>query len=310
MIEARSDANIPGTNASSSWELFWFSPATGTPVAPIRGLLCLITAVYFIGCWSDAAFWYTGEGPLSQSRVSSFLQVGGLEDAARWIVSPLFLSDSAWVYHLYLLLGIIVAVTVAAGRGGRLACWSLWLLLVGWANRAMILSGLAETLLSLGLFASAIAPPQSSWRFLRRKDPQNDQPHWTAGFSQRLIAMQITVIGLATFLTMLGGRVWFNGIGAYALAAPVEDRTIDWTTVQSFSENATVQESLTHLMVIALPLGFALAWLQRTNRIGLAILISWCVVVSLLGSHWIYALTFATMVLAIRPDSGVLERIA
>jgi hypothetical protein len=288
------------TRAASGWDRFWFHPASTTRVATIRGLLCGITAVYFMSCWSDAAFWYTDEGPLSASRVSSFLQVGGLEDAARWIVSPLFLTDSVWVYRFYLLLGIIVAGMVASGRGGRLACWSLWLLLVGWANRAMILSSLAESLLSLGLFASAIAPPGCCWRSSWKTDSQDDQLHWTAGFSERLTAVQITVIGLATWITMLGGRVWFNGIGAYALAAPAGDRTIDWTAIEAFSTNSTVQELLTHGMVLALPLGFLLAWLPRPRRIGLAILISWCVVVSLLGSHWIYALTFATMVLAIR----------
>ncbi len=179
------------------------------------------------------------------------------------------------------------------------ACWLLWLLLVGWANRAMIVSGLAETLLSLGLFAAAIAPPAPCWQ--RKSKPPNDEPvDWLAGFSQRLMAVQITLIGLATFVTMLGGRVWFNGIGAYALAAPVEDRSIDWTT-QAWFVNPLVHEMLTHAMVIALPLGFALAWLRRTNRIGQAILIGWCIVVALLGSHWLYASALATMVMAIRP---------
>ena len=193
---------------------------------------------------------------------------------------------------------------VAAGRGGRIACWSLWLLLVGWANRAMIISGLAETLLSLGLFASAIAPPQSSWGFLFARGDRGDQIDWTAGFSERLIAVQITVIGCATFVTMLAGRVWFNGIGAYALAAPVEDRTIDWTDPDSLFVNGSIHESITHLLVIALPIGFVLAWLPKTNRIGQAVLIGWCAVVALLGSHWLYAAAFAAMVLAIRPAAG------
>jgi hypothetical protein len=270
-------------------------------VAQVRGLLCLITAIYFASSWSDAPFWYSDGGPLSPTRVSTFLQTGGLEDAARWIVSPLFLTGSAWIYRLYLVIGVAACAIVAAGRGGKAACWLLWLLLVGWANRAMILSGLTETLLSLGLFAAAIAPPAPSWQRTPSANDENDEfVDWRAGFSQRLMAVQITLIGLATFVTMLGGRVWFNGIGAYALAAPLEDRSIDWTT-RAWFVNPMVHELLTHAMVIALPLGFALAWLHRTNRIGQSILIGWCIVVALLGSHWLYASAVATMVMAIRP---------
>jgi hypothetical protein len=258
----------------------------------------LITALYFASSWSDAPFWYSDGGPLSPIRVSTFLQTGGLEDAAQWILSPLFLTGSAWIYRLYLVIGVAACAIVAAGRGGKAAGWLLWLLLVGWANRAMIVSGLAETLLSLGLFAAAIAPSAPSWP--RKQNANHESVDWLAGFSQRLMAVQITLIGLATFVTMLGGRVWFNGIGAYALAAPVEDRWIDWTT-QAWFVNPLVHELLTHAMVIALPLGFALAWLPRTNRIGQAILIGWCSVVALLGSHWLYASALATMVISIRP---------
>lgn len=302
MSDARSDSQPPG-----SWGEFWFAPAAVAPVARIRGVLCLITALYFVSSWSDAPFWYTEGGPLSSTRVSTFLRTGGLEDAARWIVSPLFLTSAAWVYQLYLVVGVMACAIVAAGRGGKTAGWLLWLLLVGWANRAMIVSGLAETLLSLGLFAAAIAPPAKSWP-QKQNDPDKPEPFdWLAGFSQRLMAVQITLIGLATFVTMLGGRVWFNGIGAYALAAPVEDRSIDWTT-QAWFVNPLVHELLTHAMVIALPIGFALGWLRRTHRIGQSILIAWCIVVALLGSHWLYASAFAAMVMAIRPKRPVSPR--
>jgi hypothetical protein len=310
MNEVFSDADVDdnaslvdstNTDSVGSWDHFWFASASVDPVASVRGLLCVITAAYFASCWSDVEFWYTDDGPLSPTRVSTFLQTGGLEDTAKWILSPLFLTSTAWIYRMYLVIGIVVAVLVTAGRGGRIALWALWLLLVGWANRAMIVAGLTETLLSLGLFASAIAPPQSSWRSWGRQRDDRGQIDWTAGFSERLLAVQITVVGLSTFVTMLAGRIWFNGIGAYAVAAPVEDRTIDWTTSESLFIQASVHETLTHLMVIALPLGFVLAWIGKTNRIGQAILILWCIVVALLGSHWLYASAFAAMVLAVRP---------
>ncbi len=290
------------------WDRYWFSNAPIAPVSVIRGLLAMITLLYFLSAWSDAAFWYAEGGPLSATNVAEFLTTGGLESAGSWIVSPLFLTESARLYQLYLICGIATALAVLFGRGGRWMSFLLWCFFVGWANRAMLLSGLAESLLSLGLFAAAISPAGSMWTALstKRHAKQNSSDelsvsHWTAGFSERLLATQITVIGFATWVVMLGGRVWFNGLGAYALAAPVEDRTIDWTGAGSLLVQAPVHEGVTHLMMIALPLGLFLAWLPKSSQLGKLILVGWCLAIGMLGSHWLYAMTFAVLVFSIRP---------
>lgn len=276
------------------WDRFWFAPDSIHQVSLLRGLLCVITALYFVSCWSDAAFWYSDGGPLSPERVATFLQTSGLGAAARWIVSPLFLTSSLSVYRIYLIIGIAMCVLVAAGKGGRIPAWILWLLLIGWANRAMLLSSLTESALSLGLFAAAIAPPAP----ILPRSHAEDRRHWSAGFSIRLMAAQATLITGATFLTMLGGRAWFNGLGAFALAAPAEDRTIDWTRFAWF-RNPLVYESLTHLLMLTLALGLLLAWLPGTTRVGKVLLVGWCVVIGLLTSHWLYAAALSTMCLAI-----------
>lgn len=294
---------VAGGDELGGWDRFWFSPASVSRVGLIRGLLALLTAAYFLSCWSDAAYWYSDGGPFSPSRVATFLRTSGLEDAAVWIVSPLFLTDTVWVYHLYLAAGVVVALMVALGRGSWWAPWGLWLLLVGWANRAMILSGLAETMLSLGLFASAVAPPCSASLFFSNRHGAGE--HWRAGFSQRVLAVQVSLVLIATFVTMLGGRVWFNGLGAFALAAPAPDRTIDWT--RSLLANAAVHEGLTHLMMLMLPIGLLMAWNRQTHRSGQGLLLVWCLLVMLLGSFWLYGLILAVMVLAIQPVQGDLS---
>ena len=162
MSEVVAHSDSPGGVYPSRWDRFWFTPVPLGRVASIRGLLCLITAIYFASCWADAAFWYTAGGPLSADRVSTFLKTGGLDDAARWILSPLFLSSSLWAYRLYLILGIGVAVAVAAGKGGRVTPWLLWILLVGWANRAMLLSDDSAAGL-IGQFESYRPPANDKW---------------------------------------------------------------------------------------------------------------------------------------------------
>lgn len=314
MNENRNVAKVEKEPEIGTWDRYWFSSAPVAPVSMIRGLLAMITLVYFSSAWSDSVFWYANGGPLSETNVSAFLTTGGLESAGSWIVSPLFWTESPRAYQLYLICGIAAALAVLFGRGGRWMSFVLWCLFVGWANRAMLLSGLAETLLSLGLFASAISPAGSMWAAIskkrRAKQNSSDEPavsHWTAGFSERLLATQITVIGVATWVAMLGGRVWFNGLGAYALAAPVEDRTIDWTGAGSLLVRVSVHEGITHLMMIALPLGLLLAWLPKTSQIGKLMVVGWAVAIGMLGSHWIYAMTFAVLVFSIRPFAAVVD---
>ena len=121
-------------------------------------------------------------------------------------------------------------------------------------------------------------------------------------FSERLLATQLTVIGFATWVAMLCGRVWFNGLGAYALAAPLDDRTIDQISPGSLLVQVPIHEGLTYLMMTALPLGLFLAWLPCSISTGKLIVVGWRIVIRMLGSHCIYAMTFAVLTLSIRPD--------
>ncbi len=210
-------------SAVNQWDRFWFADGSVQAAARLRALLCVITAAYFISALLDVSTWLVATAPFSTDRTGTFLQAAGLQSDARWMISPLFLLDSllgshAVVYYAYLLIGVALCVLVSLGRGGKAMPWLLWLVFVGWANRLVILAGISETLLSLGLFAAAIAPP-ASWRGDERSD-------WKAGFSLRLSAAQITLFAACTTATMLAGNVWWNGLGAYALVAPVEDRTL------------------------------------------------------------------------------------
>ncbi len=288
----------------NAWDRFWFLPASVARVARLRAVFCVLAIMYFVSAWGDAGYWFADGGPLSNQRVATFLRSAGLEDAANWIISPLFLVKSSWLYHAYLVFGVLLAVAAAMGRGGRLVPWMLWIVFVGWANRAMILSGLAETLLSLGLFAVAIAP-QSNYKWPMAAT-QGAPAHWLARFAERLLAAQATVIFVATFVTMLAGRVWFNGLGAFALAAPAQDRT--WDLTQSVLASPGIHEGLTHLLVMLIPIGMTLAWFPETNRVGKVLLCLWCAVVAILGSLWLYGLTLAAMVMAIQPIEARIGR--
>ncbi|MGB7345804.1 MAG: hypothetical protein WBD20_16430 [Pirellulaceae bacterium] len=285
----------------SAWDRFWFAPQALGIVSLLRGCFCAITAIYFLSSLPDVADWYGDKSAFSQHNVAEFFAIAELQSETRWILSPLFwiesvLGSKAWVHYLYLIAGVALCAATALGRGGRIVPWVLWIVFVGWANRILFLAGRTETLLSLCLFACAIAPVASAWRA-----GSNGKKHWLAGFAIRLLSVQVTIYGILMCALMLSQDVWWNGVGSVALAAPVEDRTIDMTGILS---TVFIRDVLTHFLVLALPLGLWLAWRNTgeslwPTRVGVGLLIAWSVVVAVLGSHWLFATVFATACLSL-----------
>ena len=276
------------------WDDFWFA---AQPVRPIGGrldvtrvALCVAALIFFGSSFGDADYWYSAGAPQSASNLSAFLQTSGLAADSAWTLSPLFLTESSLVFYAFLAFGMLLSVAVAVGRGGVIAGVTLWVCVVALGNRALLLWGVSESLLSLGLFGLM---------FRCGHDPVP----WLQSLSARLIAVQATVVAIATSLAMFSRDVWWNGLGAFALASPVEDRTIDWTAGQSLLAIETVHDCVTHAIAFGLPIGLLLAWNRRTSLIGKSILMLWCLVVALLGSHWLYGIVFAATVTAIRPST-------
>lgn len=308
---------------AETWNRFWFQPASCRRLTMIRAVFCVITVLYLISSFSDLLFWYGQGGPASTENLAMFVRAAGLESEASWTISPLFTIDAwmgsrIWIYRAYLILAILLCVFVAIGRGGRWCGWILWLLVVGWANRSMMLSGLLESLLSLSLFAVAIGPPSqwTNWKHDHEPERQprgsdaNDSQHWSAGFALRLIAVQFTIVAILTTASMLGGAIWWNGTGAYALAAPIEDRVLDVrdSGLSQIFARPLVYETLTHVIVILLPLGTFLAWIQKSRFMGHALIAAWCLVVAVLGAHLLYATCLFAMSLAIGAKKTRLSR--
>lgn len=282
---------------------WWVSPLRISTIGLIRFALGLVTVFYFSDALTDVSFWFGVEGVHSSQNVAEFLQRSGLQDAAAASISPLFLTDSLWVYQTYCLLGIAIATAMMLGRGGQWICVAAWLSVVLWSNRLLWLAGLTETILSLSLFATCFAPTWKVPLWNRRNliAGEADALSPATGFSIRLLAVQATLIGLATWLSMLAGEVWWNGTGAVALAAPESARSLG--LVDSL-RSPWIHEILTLAIVVTLPLGLSLAWRSgpdhSVRRYGVAILNGWAVLIAVLGSHWIYSGTLVCAFTAIQ----------
>ncbi len=298
----------PRSQTVTAWTRFWFQPAPLVRQRGIRRVLCLLTAVYFFSAIADVPTWFAADGPASSQRLAEFFRAADLTDEAAWMLSPLFawdaafagtsLSQSPLVYRLYLIVGIVLAGSAAwsdelarrtpSPRLQRLLQSSvpmvvLWLWFVGWANRIVLLAGIVEPVLSVSLAAVAVAPIGRG----------GDTLHWRARFSERLLGVQATLLALVTTATMIASATWWNGTGAYALVAPVEDRFFD--VRETVFEIALVYESVSFLLIALLPVGVVLAWRSNTRKTGITMIIVWSVVVGLLSANVLYAATFAVI---------------
>ncbi|WP_404305688.1 hypothetical protein [Neorhodopirellula lusitana] len=289
---------------------WWLSPMERSAIAPVRGLLGLMAALYFIDALTDVSFWFGVDGVHSSRNVAEFLQISGLGDAASVSISPLFLTDAIWVYQVYCFVAIVLSVMLMAGRGGWSVGVAVWLAVVFWANRLMWLAGLTETLLSLTLFATCFAP---AWKWTLTKanasGPVSAEPgaaetmaasSVATGLAIRLAAVQTSLIVVATWLSMLAGTVWWNGTGSIALAAPESVRTL---ALVDRMQNPLVYETITLWIFLAAPVGLWLSWgrghVGKTRRIGVALLMAWAMTLAVLGSHWIYGGVLVSGFLAI-----------
>jgi hypothetical protein len=282
----------------------------------------VIAAIYFVSALVDVGIWYAADGPASSRQLATFFAEAELSEDARWMVSPLYLwdalfagsslSESATVYRIYLLIGVGLALLVAAsdflptlGLPDRLGqsmrwswpVWLLWVWFVGWANRIALLAGTVEPILSMSLAALAIAPIGTS-----DLSAGSVQRSWRVALATHLIAVQATLLAVMTTALLVSAPVWWNGIGAYALVAPTESRLLD--VRGTFFETPWVFEGLTAWLVCSLPLGLFRGWRPGTRRIGVGLMIAWCVIVGLLSANVLYAATFAVMATTIGLGQG------
>lgn len=272
----------------SGWDRFWFSSAPIEWLRPIRAALAVIAFLYFASHWSQIGFWFGPDGVIADEVFARIVSATQSATQARWRLSPLFLTESVFAMRGYLVVGMALAVIVALGRGGRWAAVALWLVYLGLANRATLIAGLVELPLAFGLGYAAIAPA----------GPVADRTRdWTAGLAMRLLQVHTSLWIVTIVLTQLAGLVWWNGTAAFALAAPTQDRLFDLT---SLLQRPMFSAMLTHLLVAMPLIGLPLAWIPRTNRYGVGILVTWWVVLGLLSSQLMYAAAMIALVATLR----------
>ena len=287
---------------SNPWDRFWFQPRSPRSVAWTNALLYLITLLYFADCLLDCTTWFANARPFSGANSANFLRSAGLEAEATWVLSPLFwleryLGSPGWLFQSYLVVAILACVGSAFGVLGRMGGWITWLLFVGWANRVLFLGGLAEPLLSLGLLGAAVSGPVNAINLFSAdgRDSLKSSKSWTYGLASRLHAIHVTLFLICVVISMCGHDVWLHGAGASAFASPSANRLVD---ISSALEVDVIDRAVSYSLVLLPPVGLLCAAIGF-KRWGMRLLLTWAVMVAVLGSMFLFAATCAAMAMTI-----------
>ncbi len=297
----------PGVSAggTSAWNQFWFGDTTAAVVLPaVRVAASVLAICYFLSYWSDAGRWFAGDGLLSAPQLSAFLDEADLGEHVRWRLSPLYWVDSPLGLRVFLLVGIGWAVLTLVVWQTRLPAIALWLWVVWWANRALLVAGLEELVLVWMLAYLAIAPPlPPRWWSGGLRRSLATGGHWSGSLAKRLLQIHMAVAMAAMGLGMLSSAAWWDGTGVMAIVSPVEIRSFDWTTIL---RQPWRHELLTHGVValaIALPI---LLWNRACRPAALILGWLWCLGLAALSSQWLYFLCLGVVLTTYFPEKWLL----
>ncbi len=282
MMESPGESSFVKANG---WQSFWFlSDANACSLRYIRIGLAIVSTWYFLSHWTDAGVWFADSGILSTSHVAGFLETGDLTDTSQWRLSPLFLTDSLLIVRGYLIVGVCLAVACVWFQSSRAVAICLWLMVLWLANRSLLIDGPEELAIVFGLTYMAIYSPAH-------------EISWQSALARRLIQVHTSLLIGISGLAMLSSLTWWDGTGAFGIAAPVGRRLVDLTTLLT---SPGIHEPLTHAIVFTAVLGSIALWIPRLTKPAWIALTAWCVVVSLLSSQWMYLGTIAILLQSFR----------
>lgn len=267
----------------------------------VRVGLSLIAAWYFISHWADVGVWFAEDGVLSNAQVIGFLETANLTSETNWQWSPLFLVNSIVFLRAFLAFGVVLAIATIVGPAKRVPAVLLWLWVVWLANRSLLIAGPEELVLTYGLGYLALASPADMQPRMATSEASTTVhcDSWLTNLARRLIQLHTTLLIGMTALTMLASKVWWDGTGSVAVAAPLGRRSLD---VSEAISNPWIHEPLTHLIVLVAMFGCVTIWMKNLRQFSLYGLLVWCLVMAILSSQWMYLASIAVLLQAFQTE--------
>ena len=226
-----------------SWNRFWYTGTDPFGLCLIR-ILTGLMALYCVGTFSgELVAWFGANGRLPVSVVEELTSF-------RFSYLSWFHSDvELWALHVA---GMIVLALFTVGLFTRITSILAIVVVLTYAHRAPMITGLVEPLLVMVLLYLSIAPSGaflSLDRSLRSADRKGSQPadSIAANVGLRLIQIHLAGFYLMMGLMKLGGETWWSGQAVWWLIAKSESRLVDLTFLSRWEY---LLNAWTHAIVI------------------------------------------------------------
>ncbi len=235
------------SEVGAGWNRFWFSHSDVFPLAVMR-ILVGLAAIYFVASYSlDLVRWFGKDGLLPMDVVTTInteLDITN-PDITRLELPPmrptyLSLVDGAatlWIIHL---IGMAILAAFTVGAYTRVTSILSFVVILSYINRAPILTGQFEPVLTAMLFYLCIAPAgyclSIDQRLREKRNNDEDAPKleslankksMVATIALRLMQVHLSLLYVVMGLSKLIGMTWIDGSGIWMLLARSESRILD-----------------------------------------------------------------------------------
>lgn len=221
-----------------SWNDFWFRPSDPTRVSLLRIGVGLVALLHIAAYSGDLVRWFGADGLLPMETVDALLGGGAKFHPTyfSFAVSP----TTLWILHAC---GLFAALSLTLGLFSRTAAAATAIATLALANRAPIISGQVEPVLSFMLLYLCVAPAGARFaldtllRPLFRETPlaffaQPNHPSVAANLSLRLMQVHFAAFYLMMALSKTYGDAWWDGAAAWHLLAQTHSRPMDLSSMR------------------------------------------------------------------------------
>jgi hypothetical protein len=290
------------TSMEQEWNRFWFTPASSQRLAWIRILAGLLGLYTLITYGLDLHRLFGPEGMLPSETIHILY-------GETWSYLEFIPTSQLNVIHW---LGIVMVGLFTLGVGIRWTSIGATIVLISYFQRAPVLTGQAEAVLSMLLVYLCVGRSGESLsvRTLLKKLAKTSA--WTSGSPHavsntvaiRLIQIHLAVICLMMGFAQLSVNVWWTGEAIWLLADRPGGSLVDFTWLANHPQWLGAWSHLVTAYLLAFPI---LIW----NRLARPLLLVWSVAVwislALVSGQVMLCLTMLVALLAFVEEAGDLR---
>ncbi len=251
----------------------------------------------------NPSLWFGGDGVLP---LRSLAILTGAGEQTVYRASLFVIGETPAVVWSLWGLGLVSAIAMTVGFGGRIAVAVAWGMVLSAVHRIPMLTGLSEPVLTMGMVYLLIGPSTARHSLdarLRRKrlgyDPRVE-PSTAATISLNLIRLHLVFFYAVMATTQMRHATWWDGEALWTMIASTETRWIDLT---SLGASPFLVNALTHGIVAFELLFVLLIWRPALRPLLLAASLPFWVLIGTVSGLFGFALTMGLLGVAFLPPS-------